>query len=644
MGIRGIIWVIIGGFCLWFLPLATHAHHPLLDKTRLSAGEKQRIDTKLRHYSSDFPEYLDQLEDSLASPKNREAFFALELLRAEYLMQTTRYRPALETLKPLLDSLNSGPDPGLLIRLYYARNTGVLYSLMGLMGRGGEELIQALELAQEFGNPDEIVLCYLELAELSRKRNDPPFVLSYLESAEQVQSAQPLSPPVLAYYHNRRISLLAYRAHQNYFETISRECDSALKYARVADLPYLIASTENELGMLTRDATMETAAQHWLAAAAIWEKLGAERDLTLAYHNLGVALMDIGQCDSAYKYLGKAKHFLGDRIWAYLSVAVNDQMVRYYQTCQPDKDSLISYLQIVNLVVRQESHIWLENRNFAADHAFQAENLKASIAETEEMLKTTRRKRTLTILFSVLLALVLSLFVWLWNRNRVANRKLESHSRDLKSSNEALGDKIREKEILMDEVHHRVKNNFSVILNFLRFHAASGQEEEAKDEHAALWSMETRIMAMAAIQDIIYSSEDLSRIGLEGFLEEVMEACLAWFDEEGIDYQLDCDELIIPHWKAMLLGTIVSELMTNSYKHGWERGEVGTITLTVKETDDFVVLTYADSGKPIEPGQRPSSPGMGTRILESAVVQLKGEKLAREDKGVKFKFRFQKGD
>lgn len=165
-----------------------------------------------------------------------------------------------------------------------------------------------------------------------------------------------------------------------------------------------------------------------------------------------------------------------------------------------------------------------------------------------------------------------------------------------KRSQQRLYATLREKEVLLREIHHRVKNNLQVISSLLSLQAASLEDPAARE---MLKESQNRVRSMALVHDQLHRSRDLSRIG---FREYVKNLCASLFSSYGIDsariaLRVEVDDVSLPIDTAIPCGLIIHELVSNSLKHAFPDGRSGEIFIRLESTPGRgKVLTVADDG------------------------------------------------
>lgn len=201
---------------------------------------------------------------------------------------------------------------------------------------------------------------------------------------------------------------------------------------------------------------------------------------------------------------------------------------------------------------------------------------------------------------------------------------------------EELRRSVTEKETLVREIHHRVKNNLQVIVSLL-----SMQSRYTKDPQVltAFHEAENRLRAIAHIHERLYSSDDLAEIEFGGYVTGLAKELIQLHSTHPHQIKLDLDvpRLSLHIERAIPLGLIANELIGNSIKHGLREGR-GMLTVTLSRkpqaseqdgsetsNEEMVELLIADTGPGLPPGTNPAkAKSMGLRLVSMLVRQLRG--------------------
>jgi two-component sensor histidine kinase len=211
---------------------------------------------------------------------------------------------------------------------------------------------------------------------------------------------------------------------------------------------------------------------------------------------------------------------------------------------------------------------------------------------------------------------------------------------DLISARETeLRESLAQKEILVREIHHRVKNNLQLVMSLLNLHARRIRDPRAE---AAFAEARSRINALATLHRRLYESENLQQVDLRWFLEdlcvELRRGGLA--GSRHIELTVDAPEEVIGPEIAVPLGLLVTEAITNAYKHAFPGRDTGSIEVRVtRESPTHLLLLVSDNGAGFEAAEKEPG-GLGKSLIDAFVRQLHGELTVKSDAGTQVLVRF----
>jgi two-component sensor histidine kinase len=204
----------------------------------------------------------------------------------------------------------------------------------------------------------------------------------------------------------------------------------------------------------------------------------------------------------------------------------------------------------------------------------------------------------------------------------------------------ALQQSLVEKTTLLQEVHHRVKNNLALISSMVQMQMRTLEDEQAR---AALIETANRIISMAMVHESIYRSRNITTIDAHEHLTGLVNEIIPNFSTgKIIEYDVDARGCILDLDMGILCSLIVTELVTNSIKYAFDGRDAGKITITMRCSDTEKVLSIIDDGvgipEDIDPFQHPS---LGMNIVYNVVTdQLKGTIELIRGKGTTWVLKF----
>lgn len=205
---------------------------------------------------------------------------------------------------------------------------------------------------------------------------------------------------------------------------------------------------------------------------------------------------------------------------------------------------------------------------------------------------------------------------------------------------------LKEKEILIREVHHRVKNNMQIIVSMLRIQSSMVDNPMVFD---VLQESKNRILSMAIVHEKLYRTDNLVSINLLEYINSLANTLISDFfqDESLVTFDIICDPSIEMTIDAGIpLGLIMNELITNSFKHGFHPGQRGKIGISIDTGQGILEIVYRDSGKGLPPEfDLEKSDTLGMQIISNLIFQSNGEISFSTDNGtvVKMKIPIQEG-
>ncbi len=198
-----------------------------------------------------------------------------------------------------------------------------------------------------------------------------------------------------------------------------------------------------------------------------------------------------------------------------------------------------------------------------------------------------------------------------------------------KAAEEKLRRSLEEKEVLLREIHHRVKNNLQVISSLLSAQARDVESPAVEDRFT---ETQDRIRSMASIHEQLYQSDDLARIEFDAYLEGLLDDLFRSHRTAHIDRTLAADAQPLSVDQAIPAGLIVNELVTNALEHAFPEGRSGTVAVTFRADGGTARLTVADDGRGAEGLDENGS--LGLRLVQGLTRQLRGTLSTDLDDGV----------
>ncbi|MDX1903095.1 MAG: tetratricopeptide repeat protein [Thermonemataceae bacterium] len=288
------------------------------------------------------------------------------------------------------------------------------------------------------------------------------------------------------------------------------------------------------------------------------------------------------------------------------------------------KDSLMSLEQIKQINELQASY----------DDESQKKKIQVLTLEKRMYLlekEAENRKQWLLTISLAVLALFALGALWAYFMKKNSNKKLSQQNTIIQQT-------LQQKEILLKEIHHRVKNNLQIISSLLHLQAHKGQNPQD-----LLQQSQDRIQAMAIIHEKLYKSENLQSIGLAEYIENLV----AYFqktyalEQKKIRIEMQLENVFLDIDKLIPCGLILNELITNSIKYAFNEKQQGVIEIWAKLKDTTCTLEIKDNGIGLPDDFNPKkNKSLGIRLVDGLVKQIKGTWEHHNSQGANFKIHF----
>lgn len=199
---------------------------------------------------------------------------------------------------------------------------------------------------------------------------------------------------------------------------------------------------------------------------------------------------------------------------------------------------------------------------------------------------------------------------------------------------------LQDKEMLMKEIHHRVKNNLMVISSLLSLQSRYIKDEESKE---IFKESQNRAQSMALIHERLYRSTNMKSIDFADYIRSLTRDLFNTYStqEDRIDLKMDVEDVEVDIDNAVPLGLIINEIVTNSLKYAFPDETAGTISISFHKQKDQYLLEVSDDGIGIpEEFEVEKSDSLGMMLINSLTYQIGGELEMERSPGTTFRIKF----
>jgi len=199
---------------------------------------------------------------------------------------------------------------------------------------------------------------------------------------------------------------------------------------------------------------------------------------------------------------------------------------------------------------------------------------------------------------------------------------------------------LKEKELLLREIHHRVKNNLQIVFSLMNLQTGYVDDEESVN---VLQESQSRVKSMAIIHELLYQTESLSEIDLGRYVPSLVSYLFDSYavDPRRIKLNMEMEDVLFNIDTAVPCGLIINELVSNSLKHAFPEGKEGEITIKLQSTDSKYMLIISDNGigfpKDLD---FKNTESLGLQLVNSLTGQIDGKIELDRSHGTEFKIIF----
>jgi len=461
---------------------------------------------------------------------------------------------------------------------------GVVNRKVGNLDKAKEYYTQALDIFKKIEKTDGVSSCLLNLAiiEKQQKRYDEALAL-FQEALIVAQSDDKINEGMFAYIYGNMSSM--YHTQDKIQE--------AIKYGE--------------------------------KALKIREKSSDNLELSNSYVGLGANYQEIGKFEKAESYLKKAEQFAeGNREILYI-------IKKTYSDIEwQRKNYRQAYLYLNESKDLRDSIYNLEKTKQMdrLNTEFETERKEAEITqlELEDKLNETQIKQQRILLGGTGIGLAsLSFFLF----------RLFGQNKKINSQNSVISKSLDEKELLLKEIHHRVKNNLQVISSLLGIQSRGIKDQLAKD---AIKESRSRVHSMSLIHQDLYKQDNLSGIQVQAYLNKLCHDLFNTYDisQGRISLVTDIDDIKLDVDSVIPIGLIVNELITNSLKYAFPDDQTGEIKVALNLKEKILNLVVSDNGVGlVEEDLKVKTDSFGHKLIRAFKQKLNADVHIVSEKGTR---------
>ncbi|WP_460218447.1 tetratricopeptide repeat-containing sensor histidine kinase [Psychroserpens sp. MEBiC05023] len=339
---------------------------------------------------------------------------------------------------------------------------------------------------------------------------------------------------------------------------------------------------------------------------------------------------EIGQAYLLLEDYEKALQHLKAGVQAYENKGQNTIIQQYkdLSDCYAflgDYENALVYSDKANTNIKNNFESKIANLESEVTIKYETGKKDEALAIQQTMLEQKSRVQTLIIIIASLLSVLLIVLLYFFNKNKKTTRLIKT--------------KNAENELLLKEIHHRVKNNLELVKSLISLQSAELEDSVTKD---AMIASQNRVQSMGIIHQKLYQGEHLGSIDMKDYFVNLGEGILDTFNaDDQVKIECAMDQLELDVDTAVPIGLIVNELLTNALKYAFPKNEKGKIKISLNQSNpETLTLEVTDNGigKPIDSSSKGT--GFGTQLIKLLTLQLNGTMEEKHENGTAVFFRF----
>lgn len=498
-----------------------------------------------------------------------------------------------------------------------------------------ESLLKGLRIAEGNQDQDKIMKIYSRLAQVyeftGKKEKQYKALItnkSYLKNSQKKFDIANLNYD-LGMYHQQ---------NDNF--------DSAMYYAQKSYDMYASNGLTEDMGTaLSLMGNVEFKKENYSKALEHFEKAleSLKSDQTQSYagflFNIGYTYLKVGDLSKALNFIEKS---LDIRKKINNISGIKDSYQGLAEVYESKNDFKKAY-EYFGLFYAYSDSLFNETKNkqlaqLEKQYETEKKDQEIAVLASENEIQALRAQKQQTQIYLSIGGLVLliglsSIFFRQSTIRKKNNQILEAKNKEIAKQN-------AERELLLKEIHHRVKNNLQIISSLLSMQTRSLQDTKAKD---AMKESQSRVKTMALIHEKLYQYDNLAKINMKEYMQQLSDFLTQTYrSEKQIRVNIDAEDINLDMDMAIPLGLITNELLSNSLKYAFQDKDGGEILITFTETEPGKYkLAVKDSGVGIDENlDIENSKSLGLKLVRTLTRQINGHLRISSNPGACFEIDF----
>ncbi len=466
--------------------------------------------------------------------------------------------------------------------------------------------------------------------------------------------------------------------------------DSAIFYLRAGAVEILKSGVMNsyaghlhELGEALRENGEYAESERvFLEAMAIWDSIGTRHSISIVRGNLARLYFLMEKYSAGLTYLDQSLTMVEGMAFNPFCIKLWTLKARYLMKLGQVENAIVLAKRALSEAQKKKVVISILNSyellsevynstgdyelsmqyskefNLLKDQLYNGES-SLQIAQLQVQYETDKKNKEIELLNAqnesqkaklfqreiILMAgsLAVILFGFAYHKRQKYIRKLASQNDFIEHQRKELALKNHEKDVLLGEIHHRVKNNLQVISSLLKLQSRQLVDEKAQN---AVLEGRDRVKAMALIHQCLYQHDQFSSIRIDDYIKKLVDNLIYshGYNESEIQLHLDLDKLYLNVDTALPVGLIINELVSNCFKHAFSKSRKNQIYIQFKRNEKELILMVKDNGTgmPDKDFHSEKIRSFGIGLIHSLVEELEGNMVFSHNDGTSVRIKIQK--
>lgn len=505
-----------------------------------------------------------------------------------------------------------------------------VYALQTEYGKATEQAYKALEIFQKLNNQKGIAQSYTHICGLlyfeNKYTEGIDFCNKAIEILENLDSKEDLA---LSYHYKAFNQLFSGDDLNDALENINTAIEL---YNSIGENGIPLMASINWRGNIYKYmGDYDAAIADYQANFDKSNEMGLQRYLIPSLANIGHVFLLQGKYEEALPYNLEAIDIMIKtgrirNLWEnYMHVS------SIYESMGDYKNAMI-YSRLYASAFTELKERTIQRLDGEIQAKYETGQKNATIIFQNEKIAQQRITQTLYIILVGLMAFILFGLFYYYNKRQKRNK-------ELLTLNNQLDIKNKQNELLLKEIHHRVKNNLELVKSLISLQSAHLEDSATKD---VMIASQNRVQSMGIIHQKLYQGENLGSIEMKDYFLNLGEGILDTFNAENkVKIECTMENLELDVDTAVPIGLIVNELLTNALKYAFPENRDGTIKISLSQlTPETLSLKVADNGVGKIIGLSPMGTGFGSKLIDLLTQQLNGSMIENNENGTLVEFHF----